>query len=139
MPTSTDGAPAVPPLPVLSVLFAGFGSGSVALTVVALSNAPEATIVAVTLIVTFAPTASEAMVHGRAAQAPVTLVMVRLVGVSVTWMLVAVDGPALVMRSENVTDWPALYGPAVVNVLTIERSAAVVATPPLPTLSVLFA
>src|SRR6185369_4903143 len=99
MPTSTPAAAAMPPLPALSVLFVRFGSGSVALTVVALSNAPAATIVAVTLMVTFAPTAREAMVQGRAEHAPLTLVIVRFDGVSVTWMFVAGDGPALATTS----------------------------------------
>src|ERR1041385_7075208 len=95
MPTSTGCAAAVPPMPVWSVLLSRFGSGSVALTGAALSNAPTALIVAVTLIVVLALTASEAMSHGSAEQAPVTPVMVRLAGVSVTWMFVAGDGPAL--------------------------------------------
>ncbi len=96
IPRSADGEPVVPPLPVLSVLFAGLGSGSVAETVALLSNAPAALIVAVTVIVTLAPEARLAMVHGSAAQPPpLTLVMVRCVGVSVTWTFVAVDGPAL--------------------------------------------
>ena len=90
----------MPPLPVLSVLLPGFGSGSVAETVALLSKAPAALMVAVTLMVTFAPEARLAMVQGRAAQPPpLTLVMVRFVGVSVTWTLVAVDGPALATNS----------------------------------------
>src|SRR5438045_2754852 len=94
METSADGA-AVPPLPVLSVLLAVFGSNSAGVAVALLSNAPAALMVAVTLMVVFAPEASVAMVHGGAAQPlPVTLVMARLVGVSVTWTAVAVDGPA---------------------------------------------
>src|SRR5258706_11068854 len=89
--TSADAA-AVPPLPVLSVLLPLFGSGSVADTVAVLSKAPTAVMVAVTLIVAFAPTARLAMVHGSAAQpAPLTFVMSRFVGVSVTCTLVAVD------------------------------------------------
>src|SRR5260221_526045 len=91
--TSADAA-ALPPLRVLSVLLVGFGSGSTAVAVALLSNAPAATIVAVTLIVVFAPLARLAIVHGSAAHAPLTVPMVRLEGVSVTWMLVAVDGPA---------------------------------------------
>src|SRR5216684_2174790 len=95
MPRSADGLVAVPPLPVLSVLFAGFGSDSVADTVALLSNEPAALIVAVTLIVTLAPEARLAMVQGRAEQPPpLTFVMVRCVGVSVICTLVAVDGPA---------------------------------------------
>src|SRR5258706_12122064 len=93
-------ASAVPMLPVLSELLLVFGSGSVADTVAVLSKAPTALIVAVTLMVTLAPEARVAMVKGRAAQPPpLTLVMVRLDGVSVTWTLVAVDGPALATRS----------------------------------------
>ena len=74
MPRSADGGggggPAEPPLPVLSVLLPGFGSGSVPDAVALLSNAPAALIVAVTVIVTFAPEARLAMVQGRAAQPP---------------------------------------------------------------------
>src|SRR5258706_1162830 len=93
-------APVAPPLPVLSVLLAGFGSGCTALAVAELSNAPAPLIVAVTLMVVLAPEASEAMVHGSAAQPlPLTVWMVRFVGVSVTWMLVAVDGPPLATTS----------------------------------------
>src|SRR5215213_9265682 len=88
--------PALLPLPVLSVLLAGIGSGSAPVAVALLSKAPEAVIVAVTLMVVFAPEARLAMVHGSAAQPePDTLVMVRFVGVSVTWMAVAVEGPPL--------------------------------------------
>src|SRR5258706_324581 len=93
-------ATATPPLPVLSVLLPGFGSGCAAVAVAELSNAPAALIVAVTLMVVLAPEASEAIVHGSAAQPlPLTVVMLRFVGVSVTWMLVAVDGPALATTS----------------------------------------
>ena len=82
--TSTE-AEAVPPFPVLSVLFARFGSDWAGVAVAVLSNAPAAMIVAVTLMVTFAPDASVAMVQGKAAQPPpVTFVMVMLAGVSVT-------------------------------------------------------
>src|SRR5438309_2221850 len=97
--TSADGA-AVPPLPVVSVLLVVFGSGSVAETVALLSNAPAAVIVAVTVIVVFAPAARLAIVHGSAAQPPpVTFVMVRFVGVSVTCTFVAIDGPAFATTS----------------------------------------
>src|SRR5258708_3873304 len=129
METSTDGAPVVPPLPVLSVLLFVFGSISAGVAVAllskspeavmlavvllarcvsvragvavaVLSNAPGALIVAVTLMVVLAPEAREAIVPGRAAQPlPLTLVMVRFVGVSVTWMFVAVDGPAFATTS----------------------------------------
>src|SRR4051794_38772993 len=89
-------AAASPPLPLLSVLFAGTGSGSFAVTFAMLSNEPAAVIVAVTSMVTFAPDARLAIVHGSAAQPPpLTFVMLRFDGVSVTWMFVAVDGPAL--------------------------------------------
>src|SRR5437764_191677 len=96
--TSADAA-AVPPLPVLSVLLPVFGSGSAPDAVALLSNAPAAVMVAVTLMVVLAPEASVAIVHGSEAQAPVTLVMVRFDGVSVTWILVAVDGPAFATTS----------------------------------------
>src|SRR5947209_1262418 len=96
--TSADGA-AEPPLPVLSVLLAGTGSGSVAETLATLSNEPVAVIVAVTVMVVFAFTPRLEIVHGNAAHAPVTLVMLRFDGVSVTWMLVAGDGPALLINS----------------------------------------
>src|SRR5216684_300104 len=96
--TSADRV-AVPPLPVLSVLLPTFGSGSVADTVALLSKAPTAVIVAVTLIVVLAPEARLGIVQGRAEQPPpLTLVMVRFVGVSVTCTLVAVDGPALATK-----------------------------------------
>src|SRR5215212_1765368 len=95
MDTSAEAA-AVPLLPALSVLFATFVSDSSGVAVAVLSNAPAALMVAVTLMVVLAPEARLAMVHGRAAQPePLTLVMVRLDGVSVTWTLVAVEGPAL--------------------------------------------
>src|SRR5438046_15848 len=121
MPTSSAAATAVPPLPVLSVLFDGFGSSSVAAAVALLSNAPAAVIVAVTLMVTFAPEARLAIVHGRAAQPPpLTLVIVRFVGVSVTWVLVAVDGPALATKRVSVIDWPPRKGPEVTRVFSTE-------------------
>src|SRR5258708_32361344 len=82
--TSAEAA-AVPPLPVLAELFARGGSDSTAVAVALLSKAPAALIVAVTVIVTVAPEASVAMVQGKAAQPPpVTFVIVRLAGVSVT-------------------------------------------------------
>src|SRR3954453_6286439 len=94
--TSAEGV-AEPPLPVLSVLLPGSGSVSAPVAVALLSNAPAALIVAVTVMTVFAPLASEAMVHGNGTEEPrpVTLLMVRFDGVSVTLMLVAVDGPAL--------------------------------------------
>src|SRR5437870_3317649 len=92
--------PALPALPVLSVLLARFGSDSAGVAVALLSNVPVALIVAVTLTVVLAPEARLAMVQGSAAQPePLTLVIDRLVGVSVTWMLVAVDGPAFATSS----------------------------------------
>src|SRR5258706_339433 len=92
--TSAEAA-AVPPFPVLSGLFGGLGSGSFAETFAVLSNGPAAVIVAVTLMVTFAPEARLAIVHGNAAHPPpLTFVMLRFVGVSVTCTFVAVDGPA---------------------------------------------
>src|SRR5437870_3707042 len=90
---STMIAPVVPPLPLLSMLFAlfgsnsfaVFGSNSVAVAVALLSNAPTAVIVAATLMVVFAPLTRLAIVQGSAAQPlPLTLVIVRFVGVSVT-------------------------------------------------------
>src|SRR6266542_5834914 len=97
--TSTEAA-AVPPLPALSVLFEVSGSNSAGVAVALLSKAAAALIVAVTVIVVFAPEASDAIVHGSAAQPPpLTFVIVRFVGVSVTWMFVAVDGPALATKS----------------------------------------
>src|SRR5207253_10827069 len=110
-------AAAVPLLPVLSVLLAVFGSGSVAVAVAVLSNAPTGLIVAVTVIVAFAPEASEAIVHGRAAQPPpVTFVIVRFVGVSVTCTDVAVEGPAFATTSVYTTDCPIVNGALVVSV-----------------------
>src|SRR5947199_250095 len=84
--TSADGA-AEPPLPVLSVLLPGTGSGSVAETLATLSNEPVAVIMAVTVMVVFAFTPRVEIAHGNAAHAPVTLVMLRFDGVSVTWIL----------------------------------------------------
>src|SRR5436309_13234552 len=75
-------AVAVPPLPVLSVLFAGFVSTSAGVAVAVLSNAPAAVIVALALIVVFAPGASEANVHGSAALAPGTVLGVMVDGES---------------------------------------------------------
>ena len=93
-------ADVVPPLPALSVLLPEFGSFSAAVAVALLSNAPVVVIVAVTLIVAFAPLARLAIVQGSAAHPPpLTLVMLRFDGVSVTWMFVAVDGPLLATTS----------------------------------------
>src|SRR5258706_10563 len=96
--TSADAA-AGPPLPMLSMLLVTFGSGSFAETVALLSKEPAALIVAVTLMVTFAPEARLAIVHGSAAQPPpLTFVMLRFDGVSVTCTFVAVDGPAFATK-----------------------------------------
>src|SRR5438105_2233954 len=112
METSAD-ATAVPPLPVLSVLFDGSGSWELDEALALLSNGPTAVIVAVTVMVTFAPLAREAIVHGRAAQPPpLALVMLRCDGVSVTWMFVAVDGPALATTIVYWTVLPLKKGPA---------------------------
>src|SRR5204862_4280888 len=94
--TSADAA-AVPPLPLLSELLFVFGSVSVAETVVLLSNAPAALIVAVTVSATFAPELMLGIVQGNGSEQPPPLrfVSVRFVGVSVTCTFVAVDGPAL--------------------------------------------
>src|SRR5258708_6901594 len=98
--TSAEAA-AVPPLPVLSVLFAGFGSDSAAVAAAVLSKAPAALLVALPLILVVAPQAQVAVAQGRAAQPPpVTFVMVMFVGESVTWMLVAVDFSAFATTTE---------------------------------------
>src|SRR5436853_504611 len=92
-------AVAVPPLPVVSVLFAGFVSTSAAVAVAVLSNAPAAAIVAVTVMVVFAPLASDAVVYGRALHDALPILpRVMFVGVSVTWIDVAVDGPAFATK-----------------------------------------
>src|SRR3954447_7523748 len=135
--TSAEAA-AVPPLPLLSVLFARFGSPSVALTVALLSNAPGALIVAVTVIVSVAPLAIEAMVQGRPEQfVLVALLIVRFDGVSVICTFVAVDGPLFVTSSVYWMVCPWMNGPAAVNVLTIDMSADAPVRPALPVLSVL--
>src|SRR5436305_252054 len=92
-------AVAVPPLPVLSVLFAVFVSTSAGVAVAVLSYSPARGFAELTLIVVFAPGASEAIVHGSAAQAPETVPRVMFDGVSVTWIDVAVDGPAFATTS----------------------------------------
>src|SRR5437588_80789 len=85
----------VRPLTMVAVVLVTFGSGSVAETSAALSKEPASLIVAVTLMVAFAPEARLAIVHGSAAQPPpLTFVMLRFAGVSVTCTFVAVDGPA---------------------------------------------
>ena len=92
-------AVAVPPLSTSSVLFESLGSDSSASTVTTLSNAPAASIVAVTVMLTLVIGFMLAILHGREAQAPLTPVMVRLVGVSTTLTLVAGCGPPLVTTS----------------------------------------
>src|ERR1043165_5574567 len=102
--TST-AVPVTPLLPELSVLFAVFGSNSAAVAVAVLPSARGAVSVAVTWIVVFARAAGEAIVHGSAEQPlPLTFVIVRFVGVSVTWIDVAVDGAALDMTSVQLID-----------------------------------
>src|SRR3954454_14332961 len=131
---------APPKLFVLSVLFPRLGSDSVAETVALLSKRPMSVMVAVTVMVTFAPLASEGIVQGSAAQPPpLTFVKLRWKGVSVTRMLVAVDGPALATTSVYWTDWPLTNGPAVMRFLLTDTSADGAAVPPLPVLSVLSA
>src|SRR5438270_256211 len=99
METSVDGA-AVSALWVLSVLLPLFGSGSFAVTVALLSNVSAAVMVAVTVMVVFAPTPRLAIVHGKIGRASWReRVMVRLVVVAVTWTLGAVDGPGLATTS----------------------------------------
>src|ERR1044071_6741282 len=95
---TTSTARVEPPLLVLSVLLAVFGSNSAGVAVALLSKEPTALIVAVTVMLFWlaTPTAIDAIVHGRALQSPLTLVRVRFAGVSVTWTFVAVDGPLLV-------------------------------------------
>src|SRR5438034_95954 len=99
-------ARAVPPLPVLSVLLPRFGSGSVADTVDELPNAPAALIVAFTVIVTsatYALSLHDALPISQ--PPPLTLVIVKLLGVSVTCTFVAVDGPAFATTSVYVRVW----------------------------------
>src|SRR5260221_3007380 len=92
---SSEVGSAVLPLPTLSVLFARFGSDSAGVAVAVLSNAPAAVIVAVTLMVTFAPEARLAMVQGKAAQPPpAPFGMVRVVGVAGAVVTAALHCPA---------------------------------------------
>ena len=94
--TSAEAA-AVPLLPSSSVSFELLGSGSSASTVTTLSNAPAASMVAMMAMFSNEPLGRLGMVQGKAEQLVLcTLVMVRLVGVSVTTMLLAVDGPLFV-------------------------------------------
>jgi hypothetical protein len=93
-------AAATPPLPVLSVLFVKFESASIASTEKAVSNEPAASTVATIVTDVLANEANDAIVHGRAAHPlPDTLVIVRLDGIAVSWTLVAVFGPALLMST----------------------------------------
>ena len=87
-------APALPLLPVLSVLFETFGSGSSALAVALLLKMPGLSMVAVTVMVTLVSGAMLGMVQGKPAQAPLTPVTVRFDGVSFTCTLLAMDGPS---------------------------------------------
>src|SRR5438067_1370176 len=118
-------AVAVPPLPVLSVLFPVFVSNSAGVAVAVLSKAPAAVIVALTLIVVFALGASDAIVHGSAAQAPETVPRVMFAVPSLRSSDLAVDGPAFATTSVYEIVWPAWYGPAVTSVLTMETSTVV--------------
>src|SRR5258707_846700 len=81
----------------VALLVPGLGSvGVLAL----LSTGRGALMVGVPVMVTFAPDEGGAIGQGGAAQPPpLTLVIVRLVGVSTTWMEVAVEGPALATKS----------------------------------------
>src|SRR5437868_9233721 len=90
--TSETSADTPVALPALEVLLARFGSFSTGVAVALLLKGPAALIVAVTVIVVFPPGANDGIVNGSAAQPlPVTFVIVRFVGVSVTWIDVAVD------------------------------------------------
>src|SRR4051812_5554423 len=97
METSAEAA-AVPPLPVLSVLSPGFGSCELDVAVALLSKGPAALMVAVT--VTTSVRVPERVggrgVEGKAVQPePLTLVMVRFVGVSLMETPRAASGPTL--------------------------------------------
>src|SRR5258706_12835316 len=86
--------------PVLSVLLARFESDSAGVAVAVLSNAPAALIVAVTVMVVFAPAARLGMVQGSAAHPPpLELEMVGLGGGGGTRMLGVVERPAVAKRS----------------------------------------
>ncbi len=96
IPTSATAAATAPSL---SVSFAALLSVSSALTEAALSNAPPPSMVAVTVMVTSlagVPDAILGMVHGKPVHPPpLTVCIVKLVGVSLTTTLLAVSGPAL--------------------------------------------
>src|SRR5687767_15101496 len=140
---SPEATPAVPPLPVLSVLLEGSLSMSLArcVAVALLSNAPAALMVATTVIVRFdagVGVRPGTSVQGKAVHpAPLTLVMVRFVGVSVTSTNNATPGPVLETTSVYVIDCPAKYGPAVLRVFVMATSTAFWETPPLPNRSLL--
>src|SRR6185295_17517010 len=92
-------------LPSVSELLPVLGSFSTAVAEAVLSNAPAALIVAVTVMFVFAPEARLAIVQGENdAHAPLTFVIVRFDGVSVTVMFVAVDGPAFATLIVKVTE-----------------------------------
>ena len=96
--TPTAVPPLLPSVP-SSVSLAGLPSFSSALTEAVLLNAPGPSMVAVTVIVTSLaglPAAMLGMVQGKPVQPPpLTLVIVRLLGVSATTTLFAVSGPSL--------------------------------------------
>ena len=98
-PSASGGKTATPALPVLSKSLVAFGSSSSALTPDELSKAPTALIVACTVIVTSLaglPLAILPIVHGKEVHPPpLTEVIVKFVGVSVTTTLFAVSGPTL--------------------------------------------
>src|SRR3954447_22953342 len=109
--TSAEAA-AVPPLPLLSVLFARFGSPSVALTVALLSNAPGALILAATVIVSVAPLAIEAPGRGTPGVfVRVALLIVGFAAVSVLCGFGAGDGPLFVTSSVYWMVCPWMNGP----------------------------
>src|SRR5260370_947746 len=84
--TSAAGS-ALPPLPVMSVLLEGFGSVSAGVAVALLSFFSTDLAAAEMFTVTLPAALPMSRVHGRAAQPPPdTFVMVKFVGVSVTWM-----------------------------------------------------
>src|SRR5262245_30944485 len=86
-------AVAVPPLLVGAVVLAVLGSASVSVGLALLSKPPAVPTRRSSDLVALAPGARLGMVQGRVEQpAPLTLVIVRLVGVSVTRMLVAGEG-----------------------------------------------
>src|SRR5688572_22997038 len=96
METAHAGATAIVLPPALSVSLVLFVSPEVA-AVALLSNAPALLIFAVTVIEVAGPGGTVATVHGKAVQPePLTPVIIKFVGESVTCTLVAVVGPVLV-------------------------------------------